>query len=363
MTDLDLKFWPYKPRLILAATVAALVGLLLATAALRALAKWPTERSETIVLIGVLLLSLLPIALALLDVIVDRGGSIKYGGVEIDFARSKEKGTAGITVPSNIGVPGLPVTDSDTIQILDTLRQATGNEVVVLDLEDGKAWWETRLLVLLAGAVRLGKPDKVVFLGKHANVDRQFRGWAYAGALLPRLVAAHPQYARSRESALAAARQWGLVEPLDAADPTVAAVPPPAPPPWLAGRLATAHSWMAFDPATGLPNKLFAEQILQSDLGQKLEGQPRSIDLTRLDDLFLPVLNRDSIDLGWSPARQLEAFLNSQAAFIATTQQGTYSTLVARAALANEVLRSLTLPEREAPRAQAGSPVHKSRNE
>ena len=345
MTDLDLKFWPYKPRLTLAATAAVLVGLLLATAALRALAKWPTEKSETVVLIGVLLLSLLPIALALLDVIIDRGGSIKYGGVEIDFARSREKGAAGLQIASNIGVPGQPVTDSDTQQILDTLKQATANDVVVVDLEDGKAWWETRLLVLFAGAVRLGKPDKIVFLGKHAHIDREFRGWAYASELLPRLVAAHPQYARSLNSAWAAARQWELVEPLDAPNPTDTAVPVPPPPPWLSGKLATAHSWMAFDPATGLPNKLFAEQILQSDLGQKLEMQPqgpRSIDLARLEDLFLPVLNRDSIDLGWPPARQLDAFLNSQAAFIATTQQGTYSALVSRAALANEVLRSLT---------------------
>jgi hypothetical protein len=345
MTDLDLKFWPYKPRLTLAATAAVLVGLLLATAALRALAKWPTEKSETVVLIGVLLLSLLPIALALLDVIIDRGGSIKYGGVEIDFARSREKGAAGLQIASNIGVPGQPVTDSDTQQILDTLKQATANNVVVVDLEDGKAWWETRLLVLFAGAVRLGKPDKIVFLGKHAHIDRQFRGWAHASELLPRLVAAHPQYARSLNSAWAAARQWELVEPLDAPNPTDTVVPVPPPPPWLSGRLATAHSWMAFDPAIGLPNKLFAEQILQSDLGQKLEMQqqgPRSIDLARLEDLFLPVLNRDSIDLGWPPARQLDAFLNSQAAFIATTQQGTYSALVSRAALANEVLRSLT---------------------
>jgi hypothetical protein len=132
---------------------------------------------------------------------------------------------------------------------------------------------------------------------------------------------------------------------MDAPNPIDTTVPPPVPPPWLSGRLATAHSWMAFDPATGLPNKLFAEQVLLSDLGQKLEMQPqgpRSIDLARLEDLFLPVLNRGSIDLGWPPARQLEAFLNSQAAFIATTQQGIYTTLVSRAALANEVLRSLT---------------------
>jgi hypothetical protein len=337
MSHSDRKFWPYKPRWTLP---CSLVLLLIAVAFLRWFFEWPSKQSETVVLIGVLLLSLLPIALALLDAII-HGGSFKYGNIQIDFSRSKEKGTAGITVAANIGVQGVQVSDSATTQILDTLRQATANEIVVVDLEDGRAWWETRLLVLLAGAVRLGRPDKIVFLGKDANFDRQFRGWSYARDLLPRLVAAHPQYARSLHSARAAARQWDLVDPLDTPNPADARVPVPATPPSISARLATAHSWMAFDPATGLPNKLFAEQILQSDLGEKLEKQPRSINLWRLEELFHPALNKDSIDLGWPPEQQLAAFLNSQAAFIAATQQGTYSALVSRAVLVNEVLRSL----------------------
>ena len=59
-----------------------------------------------------------------------------------------------------------------------------------------KAWRETRLLVLLAGAVR---HKKIVFVGKDANMDRRFQGWSYADDLLPQLVTAHPQYARSLE--------------------------------------------------------------------------------------------------------------------------------------------------------------------
>ena len=59
-----------------------------------------------------------------------------------------------------------------------------------------KAWWETRLLVLLARAVR---HKKIVFVGKDANMDRRFQGWSYADDLLPQLVTAHPQYARSLE--------------------------------------------------------------------------------------------------------------------------------------------------------------------
>ena len=53
-----------------------------------------------------------------------------------------------------------------------------------------------RLLVLLAGAVR---HKKIVFVGKDANMDRRFQGWSYADDLLPQLVTAHPQYARSLE--------------------------------------------------------------------------------------------------------------------------------------------------------------------
>jgi hypothetical protein len=351
MTDPDQRFWPYKPQLTLAAIAAVLVGLLLAVAVLRALSNWPSSQSETGVLIGILLLSLLPLALALLDVLIDRGGSIKYGGVEIDFARSKAKGTAGIVIASNIGVPGQLVFDSTKAVILDALDQASASDVVVVDLEDGQAWWETRLLVLLAGAVRLGKPDKIVFLGKDANIDRQFRGWARASDLLPRLAAANPQYARSLHSALAAARQWELVEPMDAANPADITVPPPPMPAWMmpippaTNRLATAYSRMAFDQATGMPDRLFAEKVLLTDLNAKLEEKapgPRRVTLVRLDDLFRAVLNKDHIDLGWPPERQLDAFLNSQATFVATTRQGTYTALVPRAALTNEVLRSLT---------------------
>jgi hypothetical protein len=40
----------------------------------------------------------------------------------------------------------------------------------------GRRGW----LVLLAGAVRHNKPDKIVFVGEEANMDRRFQGWSYA---------------------------------------------------------------------------------------------------------------------------------------------------------------------------------------
>src|SRR5438270_4948665 len=112
MNESDRKFWPFKPRASVLSALVLLVGLLLIVGILRAKTGWPSEKSETAVLIGVLLLSLLPLLLTLLDVIIERGGAIEVRGVKIDFAQARQTGMSGITVPANIGVRGEPVNDS-----------------------------------------------------------------------------------------------------------------------------------------------------------------------------------------------------------------------------------------------------------
>jgi len=277
-----------------------------------------------------------------LDVVIERGAVIEYAGIKVDFSHSREVGTAGITVTANIGVRGQALTDSGTAQILDALKEATTSNLVIIDLEEGQAWWETRLLVLLAGAERLKKPEKVVFVGRDAGKEQQFEGWSYASDLLPRIVKAHPQYERSLQSARAAARQWELVEPVNPVVPGAAALVP-VQPPWPFGTLARQHAWMAFDVPTGLRNELMAEQLLQSDLGKEVEEKEgaRSISLVRLEELFRPVLNKECIDLSWPEDRQLGTFLETDAPYIAVTQGGKYSTLVSRLTLVNEVLKSI----------------------
>ncbi|GAI95946.1 unnamed protein product, partial [marine sediment metagenome] len=273
----DCHFFSTNVRTIEFSTVLILVGLLIIFVVLRATIDWPSEKSETAVLIGILLFSLLPILLALVDSIIERGGVIKAGGVEIDFSQVPQMGTSGFTVPVNIGIPGQSVSDSGTTEILDSLRQATACGIVIIDLEEGQAWWETRLLVLLAGAVRLKKPEKVVFVGKDRGIDKCFQGWGHPSELLPCLLRAHSQYPMSYHKSMAAALQWEMVEP------SRAGIVPPQPA-WIKAGLAGQHPWMAFDNTTGLPNPLFAEQLLASDLGTEVENQekPKTISLTRL---------------------------------------------------------------------------------
>jgi hypothetical protein len=339
MSESNHRFWPFNPRISVVMSIAILVGLIIIFVALRLTIEWPGKESETTVLIGILLFSLLPILLTLIDVFIERGGVFEYRGVKVDFSKVPKIGTSGLTVPINIGVPGQPVNDSSTMQILDALRKATGCDVVIIDLEDGQAWWETRLLVLLAGAVRLKKPAKVVFLGKDGGADKSFHGWGHPDELLPYLLQAHPQYLRSFHTAMAAARQWRLVEPANPANPGAA----PSQPGWIQAGLATRHQWMAFDNITGLPNELLNEQLLASELGEKVESEEgaRRISLVRLEDLFRPVLHKEAIDESWSAQRQFREFFDSDSDYIAVTQNGKYSALVSKLKVLNTVVRTL----------------------
>lgn len=80
---------------------------------------WPAEKSETKSLIGILLISLPPILLALVEVIIERGGVIKAGSAKIYFLQVPQMGVSGFTAPLNIVVPGQSV--SATVQSIKHL--------------------------------------------------------------------------------------------------------------------------------------------------------------------------------------------------------------------------------------------------
>jgi len=71
MSNLDRRFWPFRPWSAILSAIAMLAVLLLILAALRATIQWPSEKSETVVLIGITLFSLLSISPLLEDVIIE----------------------------------------------------------------------------------------------------------------------------------------------------------------------------------------------------------------------------------------------------------------------------------------------------
>lgn len=339
MDESNRYLWPFSNRASLFAAVTLLFSLLLLFAAFRVLIRWPSEGSEVSVLVGVLLVSSVPIALALIDVMMQRGGIIEVRGVKLDFTHMQTAGVSGATVPVNIGMRGEPVSDSDTTEVMRALRQAIANDIVIVDLEEGQAWWETRLLVLLAGAERLKKPELIVFVGTEGGKSQCFQGWGYPEDLLHVLKQADPQYRRSLQRSHAVKQQYDLLEPdpiQDSQSPT--SIPPGA----LSGSLANRYSWMIFDD-DGNIRDLLGERVLANELGENIEsqGEARLVTLTRLEELFRPMLNRESIDKSWSNERQIESLLESEGKYLALTQKRTYVEIVSRMDVLNELIRSI----------------------
>lgn len=339
----DHSFWPFTPKVSIITAVVVLLVLLLITGVLRTYTGWPGDSSGNTILIGIFILSLLPIVLAILDVVIERGGSIGYGDLKIDFSKIQQASNSGFTVPANIGVRGEYVADSGTSNILETLRAATSSGVAVIDLEDGHAWWETRLLVLLAGADRIKKPDKIVFTATDEARQQTYLGWARPGDLLEQLLKEDPRYLKSFYASRAAAAQWALLGPLELVPPFSYYVIPP-PPPWMQGALALNHSWMAFSTNTGLPNELLAEQLLQHELGEAIEntGGAKHISIVHLDEIFKPVLIKKQIDKNWSNEEQTKALFANEEPFIVITESRRYSAIVSTQSLYNEVLKGIT---------------------
>ncbi len=340
MKKADHRLWPFRASMSAVTSLAMFLVIMMVMMA----AHWgygkPLPLSEEKMLLGLLVFSLLPVVLALVDLLIERGGVLKYGGFEIELSRVEAVAMNDLQIKPNAGVAGQPVTDSSTTQILDVLKAATSCDVAIIDLEDGQAWWETRLLVLLAGAERLKRPQKVVFVGTVGNKPKQFQGWAHPNELLSCLVQIDAQYHESLLKAQAAGRQWDLVEPTRGV--------PPQPYPWMnPTMLAMRHPWMAFDQATGFPNELLVEQLLAADLGQKIEMNtslnPRTISVSRLNDLFTSVLVKEHIDRSWSSSRQSETFFTLRSQFLAVTNDGVYEFMVAKL----DVLMEIVRPENE----------------
>jgi hypothetical protein len=338
----DDRLWPFDIRIAVLWAPILFIILVVGLALLRQLVQWPPAALDQWVLLAILLVSLLPVLLAVLDLVAERGGAVSFRGVTLDF--SAAKAAPSYTVPHNIGLPGMPVTDSGTENIVEALRGAATSDVIVVDLEDGDAWWETRLLVLIAGAVRIGSPDAVVFVAADGGVRGSFQGWAAPRDLLPPLLRADRRYRESYHRAKAWAGRWELAEP--PVTPQAAgsrARPPAPPPPKLPAAISAPHPFIALE--DGLPSAFGFERLLQSELGTHVEvhEKPRTIGIFRLEELFRPVLRTSSIDEDWPAAKKVDAILTTEDSYIAVTQAGRYLRLIPRVTGLAAVLRSVTM--------------------
>lgn len=337
MKDLNSKFWPFARKMSILLSFLIFMILSMVIIFLHIFLKFPLDGSVNILLIGVLIFSILPTALAIVDTIIEKGASVEYKDFKVDFSKLEQMGTVGFTILANNGERGQPVSDSGTINILNSLKDATTSKIILIDLEDGHAWWETRLLVLLAGAERLRKPEMVVFIANEGGKEQSFQGWASPSDLLKCMLndkLYKSLYLRTK----AAARQWELVEPVEILNN---ASPRPLRPPFISGQISINQSNWAFN-NDGFPNELFAEQLLQDQLGKLIEQTnegSKHINIDSLNNLFKAVLIKDCIDQSSISSIQSDTFFNSTQSSVVICNNGKYSSMIPRMAILNEILK------------------------
>jgi len=263
------------------------------------------------------------VLLLVLDGLSTTGGSIAIGQVKVAVTAAATAQT--ITVATRNVAAEADLKDSGSLEILDALEESRSARVVVVGLEDGHAWWESRLLLLSSGAARLGRPEAIAFTATRQAKKNQFVGWAHPNDIRRRILDENPDYAAAFDRATAlAAVAW-----LD----------------YGTGQTSSAVQAKQFivhtESSGGLMNPFLEEQFLADALSEA-ERAPKEITAGRLTDLLDPVLHTESVDRTDGHAEWFRKALRSDEQFIAVTDTGEYVTLMARTEVVAEVLLALT---------------------
>lgn len=341
------RLWPYGAL----AAIVAVPFILLALGLLSLLARthfgWPVDTSDRLVLLVFVILSVIPLGLVLLDFIASKGAVVGNDWIKIDFSKtvvetgSARRETSGL--PDNILSAAESITDSGGMKMVAEMRRATSAEIISIDLKDGNAWWETRLLVLCAGAAGAGSLLRaVVFIGERNNKERQFLGWAAPSQLLVALQDSNPGYRARFRKATMIARQLSMF--VGAASPLL---PPAAP----LHPTVTAHQWSYDENESVMLAKILLQELQSPSLDPvvvpgavpvgNLEEPPPRLTPGRLRALFESFLFIDAVDRSKANDEQLSQFLASNAPYVAIVREGKYEGMLRSELGERAILRDL----------------------
>lgn len=356
--SLSIDLWAWSGRSAIISVPVILATLLIIYGVLRGVAKWPDDRYQGWVLLGVVLLSLLPVALLMFGTLASRGGSLKLpGGVGLSFEGASNAAASTVrstTLSENLDTPSSPALQSTKMRsVLRALRDASRSEVTVVNLRGGEVWWESRLFILIAGAARRSRPKAIAFIGERAGRSGVFLGWAPPSLLFAAHTAAVPKFRHAERIASAKALRWELGEPPPSDASQTVTLPWPA---------TTVPADVSKSPVTlrqatmGLPvtndepesdpryaYELFLQEILDSDHpSNDRELFQRHVSITRLRELYEAVLVEDQIDDQAKEDAWVKLLSSSPRPFFALTSNDIFKALVPRDTLVTALITAIT---------------------
>jgi len=348
-------FWPWGRRSALAASAVLLVFLVGGVAVLRVTADWPDARWEGAFALAAVLLSLVPIGLLVLATVAESKGSVSFRGLSVDFGAAAQAAAAAVTrstisIPRNVTQEGVDIGDSGHAEVLSVLAEASRAEVVVVDLEDGHAWWDTRLLLLCAGAQLQGRPRTVVFVATVDTVARCFVGWSYPADIVAQILKASPDLRFAYATARTSVRRAELTFPGNAPSGGYPSVTPALP--LAAGTdpmptsVVSDHELFDRQGDFQLPQQpatAFTRALGRAVRPLEDNGNVAQLSVVRLRDLLTPVLHTSSTDQDASDDEWLRAVVDLDSEYLVVTNDDVYRGLAPRAHLTAALLKALVL--------------------
>src|SRR5260370_18353033 len=116
-------------------------------------------------------------------------------GVKINFSAATAVPTIGTPkLTENLVQSGVQINESSFREMNKAARQVTEQSVVVINLEDGRAWYRTRLFALAATADVLHAPKSMVLVGTRGGQPRQVAGWIKPRDFVKAMIRANARY-------------------------------------------------------------------------------------------------------------------------------------------------------------------------
>jgi hypothetical protein len=325
-------------------TAAAIfVAAMLVFAFISNVAGWPNATSGWPIAVGVaLVLALLRVAGPVLEYLRQAGAKLETPFIKLDFAGTVQVAatTGQAWVLSDDMIRKSPSVPESALPELERSVQSFANQAeIVIDLEDGGAWYTTRLFAVAATAMQIGSPRAIVLIGQRNGVPRQFGGWVAPGDIVLAFSRLDQRLAAVHERAL---QYLTHIKEHSADFGYKPATAPPGTPPYFPKYQQYVTQFRLYGDITLI--RILVDQMLYPDnTPEALEKsqQPPWTNLGELERLLDPWLIRDQVKVELAPREQVIQVLGSHHDVIASTRNGQFVGMVDVHHVERDIVRQL----------------------